>query len=164
MNIYREGSGTYQIKIYDFDKNRTANTSENAPKGKVQVTFKRKGLYHRTDGPAVVTWDVRRKGVTSLYYLNGVHVDKDKYLKVLNAPMEDMPIYLNDPLFKDLAIDRLKGTRSSIELSVNRDMTSIVKSKTLLLSLKQLKVLELTRTIQRMVRVNIQNLQPFKRS
>ena len=119
MPVYVEGTPKegYYIEVTEYDRN--ANNAQ----CKVVTRFYRRSekliinSLHRTDGPAVVTWDTRMKGSTKLYYINGTMVDKNKFIEVLNAPFEMLPLFVSDPLLGEIAKDRLRGARSSIELN-----------------------------------------------
>lgn len=59
----------------------TENSNSFPDKVRVRFCHRSKRLTinwtHRTDGPAVITWDKRMKGATKLYYIHGTPVDKD---------------------------------------------------------------------------------------
>ena len=152
MNIYKTSPGTYSLDL-KVPKDLTDH---------IKCVFYKGGKAHRTDGPAIVTWKEFKRGSTQFYYIRGQQVPKESFLKVLHANIEDLPLYINDPILKDIAIDRLKGVRSGIELTHHKEYDIEIKVRTRVLSLKQLGILRLTQTIQRMVRLNIQHLKPFQ--
>lgn len=155
MNIYKtslRGHGVYSLEL---------NIPDNK-KEHITCRFLKNGKKHRTDGPAVVTWKEYRRGASRFYYIMGELVPKESFLKVLHADYEDLPLYINEPLLKYIAMDRLAGIRSGIMLSKDHEYEVEVKARTRVLSLKQLKVLDFTRTLNRLVRINIQHLKPFQ--
>jgi len=48
------------------------------------------GKWHREDGPAVIY----RNG-SKEYYLNDKQIKEKDYLKVLNCPIDELPLYIN---------------------------------------------------------------------
>jgi hypothetical protein len=51
------------------------------------------GKLHREDGPAIAC-----KDGTKHYYLNGKEIKEEDYLKVLNCPIDELPLYINTKL------------------------------------------------------------------
>jgi hypothetical protein len=97
-----------------------------------RATFKLDDRIHRTDGPAVVEYVKHEDGeieiVTQLYYLNGVPIhDKDLFNKVLNAPLVEVPLYLNQDFIKDLAAARLNGVGPiQVNIRPSKDLNEIL--------------------------------------
>ena len=51
------------------------------------------GKFHREDGPAVIA----NNGIKD-YYLNDNLIKEEDYLKVLNCPIDELPLYINTNL------------------------------------------------------------------
>ena len=75
------------------------------------VLFKCNGELHRTDGPAIIKWNYRE--TKKLYYLKEIRISEDTFMEVYNAPIEDMPLWINS-YRGDIAKAKLKGERTSI--------------------------------------------------
>lgn len=76
------------------------------------VLFKCEAQAHRTNGPARVKW--KDNETINEYFLRGESVPEEEYMEVYNAPVEDLPLWINDPIRKDIAIDRLAGDEFKI--------------------------------------------------
>ena len=66
-----------------------------------------KGLRHRTDGPAIEDSEGAKT-----WYLNGKKLSSEEInlLKVITqGPIEDLPLYITYPVFKDLIKERMAG-------------------------------------------------------
>jgi hypothetical protein len=145
----------------------------NEDKVKVRVRFmilqpKYQNLIpHRTDGPAVIAWDKRMKGATRLYYVKGTSVKPEKFLEVFNAPMENLPLYLYDPILGEIAKDRLAGELSTFELDPEHEyLTGMIVHHGKVLSPKQVLIKNLTTRINQLASkqlwVLVKNLKPFQ--
>lgn len=58
----------------------------------VEVWYK-DGKWHREDGPAIIYPSGKKE-----YYLNMNYIEEKDYLKVLNCPLEELPLYINTEL------------------------------------------------------------------
>lgn len=153
MNVYRE------VPVNDyrlFVESRIVDT-----KVATAIEFLYKGKRHRTDGPALITYYNNQQGSSTFYYIHGELVKKDEFIKVMNAPLRILPLYINNHLLKEIAKDRLAGTRSKIILTKSQGDESDIRRRSALLDEKQLMVMELINTINQSVYKNIQHLKPF---
>lgn len=71
------------------------------------ILFKCGTQAHRTNGPARIKWNDTE--TLNEYFLRGESVTEEEYMEVYKAPVEDLPLWINDPIRKDIAIDRLAG-------------------------------------------------------
>jgi hypothetical protein len=126
----------------------------------LQVDFLLNDAPHRTDGPAVIAWD--DKGTSKLYYLNGKLVDKDKYLQILQGPIDNLPLYINDPIYAPVAIDRLAGEKSSIEYLNPNPLEPEILKRMYPTSIKQVLIKNLTLTLRQAIIKYLMNIKPFK--
>jgi len=87
---------------------------------------------HRTDGPAIYTWDDKTTGITKAYYVDGVAIRDEAFECILSCPENELPLLINTPVIKQIAIDRLKGAYSTIALEpyYDRDLIEQVLKTT----------------------------------
>ena len=173
MPIYKESGEGEHILIVSNHVQMWYTDEIPDPDGKMRVRFYRKEQnprpgyiikeeLHRTDGPAVVTWSLYKKGITRLYYLNGKQCDPNIYLKVLNAPLKDLPLYLNHYPYSEIAKDRLSGSRTEIELKESSNLEPDIQKRIWVASPKQVLVQNLADIINAAAFRRIQNIKPFK--
>ena len=53
------------------------------------------GVRHREDGPAVIYSEGSRYWYLRNHYLNGKEIKEEDYLKALNCPIDELPLYIN---------------------------------------------------------------------
>jgi len=56
------------------------------------------GKRHREDGPATIYSEGSQYWYLREYYLNGKQIKEEEYLKVLNCPIDELPLYINTEL------------------------------------------------------------------
>ena len=162
MALYKEGYDCdYKIIVQNYMA--TWYTDETpVPDGKMRVRFFYKKVLHRTDGPAVVTWDIHKKGITRLFYIHGKQCEPEMYINVLNAPLKDFPLYLNHYPYSEIAKDRLSGSRTEIELKESSNLEPDIQKRIWTHSPKQILIKNLADIINAATFRCIQNIKPFK--
>jgi hypothetical protein len=121
-------SSEYSLEIIEYMKD------SDYPQGwdnKVKVYFRKKHDLHRVDGPAVVTWDLTKKGVTRMYYIQGSLLEADKVLYLLNCPLFELPLYLTIPFYCEIVRHRLSGSKVELKFNAHEHLRSKVLSKVL---------------------------------
>lgn len=117
---------------------------------------------HNTDGPAVITWDPLKDGVTKMYYLEGLRCNEDTYLKVLNAPFDQLPLYLNQYPYSLIAQDRLKGDKTEIVLKKSIALEYEIHRRIDPPTQQQVLIKNLVRGLRRAINKSILDFKPLK--
>lgn len=117
MPVYTEYNSTRQYGILTGAADYCERENTHAVafiRGHNKKLFFSKGTgLHRTDGPARIVW-LDTGGTESRYYINNEEVPEQLFKKVLNAPIEDLPLYFNIKGLKEIAVDRLKGEKTTV--------------------------------------------------
>ena len=119
----------YVFKYKELDKGykSTWGASGDAWDNKLRATFKHKEKLHRLDGPAIITWHKWKKGYTRLYYVEGSMLDPDKFLYLLQCPLEVLPLYITTPHYSEIVRHRLAGSKTEIEMKNPKLLTKILR-------------------------------------
>ena len=70
----------------------------------------KEGTLHRITGPAVISSS--KTDSKKVYYLGGNEVtgqDREDFIKLIDSPIEEVPLFINHPLLCDVAKQRLEN-------------------------------------------------------
>lgn len=162
MPVYSDVIGNeYHLQIA-FNHTSYYKDKKDEPDGITRLRFIYKDELHRTDGPALVTWDENKTGLTRIYYLEGTMLEPEDYLRVLMAPLRDLPLYLNNYPYSLIAKDRLAGARTELDLKIHSTLEPEIQKRIWYPTPKQVLIKNLCETINRAVFKQVQNMKPFR--
>ena len=70
----------------------------------------KEGVLHRTLGPAIISTSTETPEL--VYYLGGEEItgkDREDFIKLIEASPEEVPLFINHPVLREVAKERLKG-------------------------------------------------------
>jgi hypothetical protein len=123
--ICKNGQGTDGYRIYI---NRTRDIIGGEYATTTKVKFKCDDELHRTDGPAIVSWEGDFENVCEYYYIRGHRVHTEAFLAIFNTKYEDLPLLMNNGKYSsEIVKDKLNGRIIEVDLPKSDIRDEILK-------------------------------------
>jgi hypothetical protein len=85
-----------------------------------KIVFRKDGLVHRTDGPAIIKGSTLQSNTVGEYAVAGVSIPPNILDNLLSRPIQEMPLYINDEVLKLAAADRMNKDKTTMVSKTNR--------------------------------------------